>query len=304
MSNLNYRPWRDGDDLALLQLWGDPSTPQAHIDRTMLRPSTDDPWARTLVAEDDGVPVAAATIFESSLHPDRLWFFVEVARDHRRQGIATELLRRLRAEPAPSGVTALKPRAPGAGGEPPPASLFTASIGQKPIQRSRAVVVEPGGLKLPAFEDEGLTLEESATGSVELTQLVADFYNAVHDWDRSEMTLGRAQTMLLGDATGAKGAVVLRDKPKELGGKILSFAISYEPDRIDAPADVLMGWDPALSDGAAREALVDLLAMLAHQYPVKLEVDDAMAPLNDLTDSLIAAGQATVVTTTHILSTD
>ncbi|MGJ9401720.1 GNAT family N-acetyltransferase [Arthrobacter sp. KK5.5] len=304
MTNLNYRPWRDGDDLALLQLWGDPSTPQAHIDRTMLRPSSDDPWARTLVADDHGVPVAAATVFESSLHPDRLWFFAEVASGHRRQGIATELLRRLRAEPAPSGVTALKSRYTVEGAEAEAAHAFTGAVGQKPIQRSRAVVVEPGGLKLPTFDEEGLTLEESATGSVELTQLVADFYNAVHDWDRSEMTLGRAQTMLLGDATGAKGAVVLRDKPKELGGKILSFAVSYEPDRVDAPADVLMGWDPSLSDASAREALVNLLAMLAHQYPVKLEVDDAMVPLHDLVDSLMAAGQATVVTTTHIVSTD
>lgn len=303
MNTLNYRPWQDGDDLALLQIWGDPSTPQAHLDRTMLRPSTDDPWARTLVAEDDGVPVAAATVFESSLHPDRLWFFAEVAKDHRRQGVATELLRRLRLEPAPSGASALKSRYTAEGAEAEAAAAFAASVGQQPLQRSRAVVVEPGGLRLPVFDDEGLTLEESATGSVELTQLVADFYNAVHGWDRAEMTLGRAQTMLLGEPTGAKGAVVLRDKPRELGGKILSFAISYEPDRIDAPADVLMGWDPSLSDAEAREALSGLLAMLVHQYPVKLEVDDAMLPLADLVDSLIAAGQATVVTTTHIVAT-
>ena len=116
------------------------------------------------------------------------------------------------------------------------------------------------------------------------------------------MTLGRAQTMLLNDATGAKGAIVLRDKPKEAGGKILSFAISYEPDRVDAPADVLIGWDPSLSDSEAREAVRGLLAMLAHQYPVKLEVDDAMVPLADLTDELITAGSATVVTTTIIVA--
>jgi hypothetical protein len=116
------------------------------------------------------------------------------------------------------------------------------------------------------------------------------------------MTLGSAQKMLLDDATGAQGVIVFRDRPKARGGKILSFAISYEPDRIDAPADVLMGWDPALSDSDAREALRGLLAMLVHQYPVKLEVDDAMKPLADLTDELIAAGQATVVTTTIIVA--
>lgn len=302
MSNLTYRPWQEGDDLALLEILGDPSTPQAHIDRTMLRADSDDPWARTLVAVDDGVPVGAGTLFESSLHPDRLWFFVEVAPGLRRQGVATELLRRLREFPAPSGVTALKSRYTVEGAEGEAAAAFTVSLGQEQIQRSRGVVVEPDSLRLPVFEDEGLTLEEAATGSVELSQVVANFYNAVHAWDRAQMTLGRAQTMLLNDATGAKGAIVLREKPKEAGGKILSFAISYEPDRVDAPADVLMGWDPALSDSEAREAVRGLLAMLAHQYPVKLEVDDAMAPLADLTDELITAGSATVVTTTIIVA--
>lgn len=302
MSNLTYRPWQEGDDLALLQILGDPSTPQAHIDRTMLRADSDDPWARTLVAVDDGVPVGAGTLFESSLHPERLWLFVEVAPALRRQGVATELLRRLREFPAPSGVTALKSRYTVEGSEGEAAAAFTASLGQEQIMRSRGVVVEPGALKLPVFDEDGLTLEEAATGSVELSQVVADYYNAVHDWDRAQMTLGRAQTMLLNDATGAKGAIVLRDKPKDSGGKILSFAISYEPDRMDAPADVLMGWDPTLSDSDAREAVRGLLAMLAHQYPVKLEVDDAMAPLSDLTDELITAGQATVVTTTIIVA--
>ncbi|GAA3700903.1 hypothetical protein GCM10022377_12900 [Zhihengliuella alba] len=299
-----FRPWQEGDDLALLQVWGDPSTPQAHLDRTMLRANSDKPWARTLVAEDQGVPVAAATVFESSLHPDRLWLYVEVARDHRGRGLATELVRRLREEQAPSGVTALKTRYTVEGADAEGASAFAASIGQERIMRSRAVVVEPGVLKLPQFEEDGLTLEEAATGSVELTQVVAAFYNAVHDWDRAEMTLGRAQTMLLNDATGAKGAVVLRDRPHSAGGRILSFAISYEPDRVDAPADVLMGWDPELDAVVAKESVFGLLAMLAHQYPVKIEVDDAMGPLSEIVDGLIAAGHATVVTTTHIVATD
>jgi len=304
LHHLTYRPWREGDDLELLQVWGDPATPQAHVDRTMLRASHDDPWARTVVAEDQGVPIAAATVFESSLHPDRLWFYVEVARDHRRQGIATELLRQLRREGAPSGVAALKSRYTDEGNDAGASAGFAASVGQSQIMRSRAVVVEPGGMKLPEFTDDGLTLEESATGSVELTRLVTEFYNSVHEWDRADMTLGRAQTMLLSEATGAKGSVVLRDKPKAKGGKILSFAISYEPDRLDAPADVLIGWDPELEKSAAEHAVFGLIAMLAHQYPVKIEVDDAMTALREVVDGLIAAGQATVVTTTHIVSTD
>ncbi|GAA4360201.1 GNAT family N-acetyltransferase [Paeniglutamicibacter cryotolerans] len=304
MSSLSYRPWTEGDDLALLQVWGDPASPHAHQDRTMFRPSTDRPWSRCIVGEDQGVPVAAAVVFESSLHPDRLWLHVEVARDHRRQGIATEMVGLLRAEVPPSGVTALKSRyTTGPVDKGSAAAGFAASIGQHEIQRSRDVVVEPGGLKLPLFNDDGLTLDDAATGSVELTQLVTAFYNATHEWDRAAMTLGMAQKMLLNDATGAKGVVMLRDKPKEGGGKILSFAISYEPTRIDAPADVLLGWDPELADADAAEAIRGLLAMIVHQYPVKLEVDDSMVLLSGLVDALIGAGHATVISETHIMAT-
>lgn len=270
----------------------------------MFRPSTDRPFARCIVGEDQGVAVAAAVVFESSLHPDRLWLHVEVARDHRRQGIGTEMVRLLQAEVPSSGVTALKSRyTAGPVDKGDAAAGFAASIGMQQIQRSRDVVVEPGGLKLPLFDDDGLTLDDAATGSVELTQLVAKYYNATHDWDRAQMTLGMAQKMLLNDATGAKGVVLLRDKPKERGGKILSFAVSYEPSRIEAPADVLLGWEPDLDDADAAEAIRGLLAMIAHQYPVKLEVDDSMVLLSGLLDALIGAGHATVISETHILAT-
>ncbi|APF40405.1 GNAT family N-acetyltransferase [Neomicrococcus aestuarii] len=301
------RPWEDGDDLRLLEVWGDPTSPQAHEDRTMLRANSNKPWARTLVVEDQGIPVAAGTIYASSLHPDRNWVYVEVAREHRRQGIGTELMRQLRAEAASSSSTEVKTRftfAAGTGEDANPAEVFTMAMGMAPIMRSRLVVMEPEALSLPVFDDNGLTLEEIATGSVELTRVVADFYNATHAWDRSEMTLGRAQTMLLGDHTGAKGCIVLRDKPKAQGGRILTFAVSYEPARVDAPADVLIGWDPALADVDIRDSVRGLLAMLVHQYPVQVEVDDSMEPLSDLVDALLVSGSATVIATTIVVATD
>jgi len=43
MNELEFRPWRSGDDLALLQIFGDPRSPQAHQDRTMLRENSDAP---------------------------------------------------------------------------------------------------------------------------------------------------------------------------------------------------------------------------------------------------------------------
>lgn len=304
---LSTRAWEDGDDLRLLEVWGDPSSPQAHEARTMLRANSDKPWARTLVVEDQGIPIAAGTVYASSLHPERNWIYVEVAREHRRQGIGTELMNRLRAEAASSSTQEVKTRftfAAGTSADANPAEVFTMAMGLAPIMRSRLVVVEPEALPLPVFDDNGLTLEEIATGSVELTRVVTDFYNATHAWDRSEMTLGRAQTMLLNDHTGAKGCIVLRDKPKEQGGRILTFAVSYEPARVDAPADVLLGWDPSLSDNDISENVRGLLAMLVHQYPVQLEVDDAMKPLSDLVDALLVSGSATVIATTIIVASD
>ncbi|WP_146363435.1 GNAT family N-acetyltransferase [Arthrobacter yangruifuii] len=287
---LSFREWREDDDLKLNQLWGDPESVQAGQFRAVLRPSSNEPWSRCIVAEEDGIPVAAGVVYETSLHPDRLWAYVEVARENRRAGLGTTLLQMLRkeAESAPSGVTKLRAKVePGT-----PAAAFAEAAGLTPIQRSAVIVVEPGRLKLPVFEDDGPQLDEAATGSVELTQAVTAFYNAVHQWDRAEMTLGRAQQMLLNDATGASGAVVLRDQPKKDGGKIAAFAVSYTQERTDEPADVLVGYDTTLADDEARAAVESLLAMLAYQYPVQLEVDESMTAVVRALAPLFKAGAA------------
>lgn len=291
MAELNYREWRDGDDLALLEIWGDPETTQAQHFRGVLRPSSDQPWSRCIVAEDQGIAVAAGVVYETSLHPERLWTYVEVARDHRRSGLASTLLGMLRkeAEQSPSGVTRLRAKVePESSG-----AAFARASGLTPIQTSRVIVVHPGALPLPDLtEADGPQLEEAATGSVELTTAVTDFYNSVHVWDRADMTLGRAQQMLLSDATGASGAVVLRSAPKDKGGTISAFAVSYTQERTDAPADVLLGYDTALEPETAQQAVRQLLAMLVHQYPVQLEVDDSMTAVLAVLEPLLAAGTA------------
>ena len=158
------------------------------------------------------------------------------------------------------------------------------------------VQVSPGALPLPALGEAGPQLEEAATGSVELTRAVADFYNSVHVWDRADMTVGRAQQMLLSESAGAGGAVVLRSAPKAEGGTIQAFAVSYTHERTDAPADVLLGYDTALPAEEAEAAVRALLAMLVAQYPVQLEVDDSMtavlAVLQPLLDSGLASSWA------------
>ncbi|MBP2217646.1 GNAT family N-acetyltransferase [Arthrobacter sp. CAN_C5] len=300
---LNYREWREGDDLELIQLWGGPENAQVEQARALFRPSSNAPWLRCIVAEDTvgtgsvgsdaGVPVAAAYVFEPKLHNQRLWAYVEVAADHRRAGVGSTLLAMLRNEAAgsPSGATALRAKViPGStGGD------FALASGLAPIQRSRIVRVEPGALALPVFEDNGgPQLDEAATGSVELTTAVAAWYNAVHAWDPAHMTLGQAQQYLLADTTGAGGAVVLRDKPQADGGRIAAFAISYTQTRTDDPADVLVGYDPTMAPAEQEAAVASLLAMLVHQFPVLVEVDDSMTALVKVIDPLLAMGTASV----------
>lgn len=287
-SGLVVRPWREGDDLRLLEVWGDPENSMHHQDRSLLRPSSNKPWSRCIVAEDEGVPVAAATVLRSSLHPDRLSFYAEVAPEHRRRGVAAQMLQILETEIAKCDVQSLKARcAKGSA-----AQCFLKDNGFHKVQHSRQVIVSPESLPVPDVENLEIDLEEIATGSVELTQLVADFYNTIHDWDRAEMTLGRAQQMLLSPETDAAGAVVLRSTAgsdataDDESGQILAFAISYTAEGTDAPADVLLGWDPRLGDEEAEQSVGQLLGLISARYPVSVEVDDSMVPLKRITDVL------------------
>lgn len=312
---IEYREWRDGDDLALLEIWGDPETVQAGQFRGTLAPSANSPWRRCIVAEDvvDGgaIAVAAGVVHEASLHPDRLWAYIEVARDHRREGIGSTLLTMLRheADASPSGITKLRckvePGTPGAG--------FAQQAGLSPIQRSQLVVVEPGSLKLPVFGDgseeaASERVEDLATGSVELSNVVGRYYTSVHDWDSpGDLAISTVQRLFLDDLSGAHGAIVLRAPkasafgagvPASRKGKIQAFAISYaqgsNPDQ-DGPAqpsDVFLGHDPDLAEDEAQAAVRDLLALIAYQYPVLLELDDSMAALRAVVEPLLESGKA------------
>lgn len=305
MTEVNFRPWRSGDDLELLQVFGDPRSPQAHQDRTMLRADSATPFSRALVATVEDVAVGAGVVFASSLHPQRLWLYVEVAPANRRQGVGSALVQQLRGL-IPTGLpTELKARyTVTVGDQAEAAAGFCAALGLNPIQLSRDVILEPGALAEPDFESNERVIEDLATGSVELTKVVMDFYNATHHWDPAQMSVGSAQRMLLDDNTGAQGALVLRDKPKNEGGKILAFAVSYIPARAEAPTDVLVGHNPAYSDDEVAESVRDMVAMLIHQYPIKLEVDSSMFVLSSLVDALVGVEQATVISTTHIVASD
>jgi GNAT superfamily N-acetyltransferase len=306
---IQYREWREGDDLALLEIWGDPETVQAGQFRGTLAPSGNSPWRRCIVAEDvvDGVaiPVAAGVVHEASLHPERLWAYIEVARDHRRSGIGSTLLVMLRreAEGSPSGVSKLRCKVePGT-----PGAAFAEAAGLAPIQRSQLVVVEPAALKLPVFGDgseeaASERIEDLATGSVELSDVVGRYYTAVHGWDSpGELSVATVQRLFLDDLSGAHGAIVLRAPkasafgqgvPASKKGRLQAFAVSYAQGSSDHPSDVFLGHEPGLDADEAQAAIRDLLALIAYQYPVLMELDDSMAALRAVIEPLMESGRA------------
>jgi GNAT superfamily N-acetyltransferase len=315
-----YRQWRDGDDLALLEIWGGPETEQARQFRGTLAPSGNKPWRRCIVAEDvvDGVaiPVAAGVVHEASLHPERLWAYIEVDRQHRRAGVGSTLLTMLRHEAAqsPSGVSRLRTKVePGT-----PGAAFAEAAGLAPIQRSRLIVVEPGALRLPVFGDGSEAaaaeqIEDLATGSVELSDVVGRYYTSVHGWDSpGDLSIATVQRLFLDELSGAHGAIVLRaPKASAFGqgvaasrkGRLQAFAISYAElapagDNAEAaapagqPTDVFLGHEPKLSAEEAQAAVRDLLALIAFQHPVLLELDDSMAALRAVVEPLLESGKA------------
>lgn len=334
MAQLTYRPWREGDDRALLELWGDAEGAAAEQFRGAFAPDSDGAraesalgethdgapspsaagspavgpaalWRRCLVAEDEGIPVAAGVVYEAALHPARLWAYVEVARDHRRAGVATEILGRLR-EAAGAAKLRTKVTAGTAG------AAFAEASGFTVLQRSREVLVRPGTLKLPVFGDgtdagdSSPLVEDLATGSVELSDAVGRYYADVHAWDPpAPISVGRAQQLFLSDAAGAHGAVVLRAPavsafgagvaPAKKKGRLRAFAVSYAGPAsavAEQPSEVLLGHEVRLDPVDAADAVRGLLALIAYQHPVQLEVDDSMAAVRAAVDPLLAAGAA------------
>lgn len=317
-SGYSLRPWRTGDDLDMLQYWHDPENRQVAAFRSSFAPDSGAPFSRTLVAEHQGIPVAAGTIYETDLHPQRLWAYLEVTPDHRRTGLGAHLLAALKhvAQDAPSGVSAFRTKV-----EPASSGLeFARAQGFEVIQRSRMVRIEAGAVPpLPLRQDASdrmtQTIEDLATGSVELTQRFWEFYRGVHGWDQpADLPIGRVNRLFLSDEAEALGAVVLRDdilraQANGKKGDILAFAVSYRPLAVDAglmevseddATEITLGYQ--LGHPQAREAVMQLLSVMTGQYAVSVEVDDSMEDLAVLIDQLIKMGSATVTSQTLVIA--
>lgn len=313
---VHLRTWRDGDDLRLLEVLPAPEAEPVIPLRALFGPDADEPaWLRTIVAEDDGVMIGAGAVQLHPMHPERLWAYIEVATGSRGEGAARAIgtqLREIAAEAHPGRPLRTK-AAPGTSG-----AGFAVHIGMEPVMTHRHVVIAPGALPpQPLGEGDTATeaVEDLATGSVELTRAVAAFYASANAWDApAELSIGQVNRQFLSEASQAYGAVVLRlgvDRGAGRRGSIGAFAVSYrsleldaertgaDPERLaeldDLPTDVLVGWDPSLSDQDAAIAVAKLLGLLVARYPVRVEVTDAMRPLAMVCAQLVADGVAKVV---------
>lgn len=283
---MHLRDWQDGDDLRLLEIFSDPQNAQHHHDRAMLGPSTQDPLGVGLVAVDDDVPVAAGALRAQAIHPQRMWCFIETAPLQRQRGIATALLEQLRAQ-VPKD-TALKARSATADTE---TAAWLTARGFSPIQHAQRVIVAA-----KSFDPIDVTVEELATGSVALSKVVAEFYNATHAWDPANLTLTQAQRLLLAPETGAQQALVTRE-----GKQITAFAIAY-PGPVPNVVDLLVGYDPEHPDPT--DYMKALLAVAGAERSLAVEIDNSTTVLNPLIETAIESDTAIIEHESTIWATD
>ena len=283
---MNIREWQDGDDLRLLEIFGDPGSAQHHHDRAMLGPSTQDPFGVGLVAVDDGIPVAAGAVRAQSIHPQRMWCFVETAPLQRQRGIATAVFQEL-ADRVPEG-TAFKTRSVN-GDE--GTERWLKQQGFSEIQHAQRVIVAAG-----SFEPADIEVQQLATGSVELSKLAAEYYNATHQWDPATLTITQAQQLLLAPATGAQQAFVTRENKD-----IVAFAIAY-PGPLPNVVDLFIGYTPQHSDPS--EHVKTLLAVTGEHRSLAVEIDNSTAVLNDVIEQAVTADTALIEHESTIWATD
>lgn len=327
------RELTDGDDLRLNEVFADATTPAGHMARSLFRPSSDAPLIRSVIAEVvSDVPVGAAAIAESPLHPYRAWVHVEVAAEEQGHGQGRELFEAVCAETRGTALEGLDLRArvqAGSAGE-----GFAQALGFTPLTTTRVIKVPAGALP-PAGGGRAEDLEIVATGSVKLTKAFLAWYTAVNRDDAvGQLSIGQVNNVFLSEAAGAHGAALLNGAAgtAEAGG-LSAFAVSYareadetagvlpsagEPgagaaagngnavvDQVDEepPTELILGSmfetrddaaDAAGEDFAAAVADAELLlARLSVDADVVIEVTSGMPVISALADRLLDAGTAT-----------
>ncbi|UZD61447.1 GNAT family N-acetyltransferase [Brevibacterium sp. JSBI002] len=327
------RELTDGDDLRLNEVFADATTPAGHMARSLFRPSSESPLIRSVVAEVvPDVPVGAAAIAESPLHPYRAWVHVEVAAEEQGHGQGRELFDAVCAETRGTALEGLDLRARVHAGS--PGESFAQALGFTLLTTTRVIKVPAGALP-PAGGGRAEDLEIVATGSVKLTKAFLAWYTAVNRDDAvGPLTIGQVNNAFLSEAAGAHGAALLNGAAgtAEAGG-LSAFAVSYareadetagvlpsagEPsvgatvgdgtavvDQVDEepPTELILGSmfetrddaaDAAGEDFAAAVADAELLlARLSVDADVVIEVTSGMPVVSALADRLLDAGTAT-----------
>ncbi|PAK95033.1 N-acetyltransferase [Brevibacterium casei] len=321
------RPLADGDDLRLNEVFADAPTPAAHMARSLFRPASDSPLLRSVLAEVvPGVPVGAAAITESPLHPHRAWVNVEVAAEERGHGLGRELFEAVTAETAGTALEGLDLRArveAGSVGE-----KFAEALGFVPLTTTRVIKVPAGALP-PSGGGRAEDLEIVSTGSVKLTKAFAQWYAAVNRDDAvAPLTIGQVATAFLSEAAGAHGAALLTSDSAAAGSGndaasgLSAFAVSYAREAEPAPVGGAQDASANLPGNAEEEPATELilgsmfetredvadvspeqfeaavadaellLARLSVDADVVIEVTSGMPVVSALADRLLAAGQA------------
>lgn len=326
------RELTDGDDLRLNEVFADATTPAGHMARSLFRPSSDAPLIRSVIAEVvPDVPVGAAAIAESPLHPYRAWVHVEVAAEEQGHGQGRELFDAVCAETRGTALEGLDLRARVQAGS--PGEGFAQALGFTPLTATRVIKVPAGALP-PAGGGRAEDLEIVATGSVKLTKAFLAWYTAVNRDDAvGQLSIGQVNNVFLSEAAGAHGAALLNGAAGTAEACGLSaFAVSYareadetagvlpsagEPgagaaagngnavvDQVDEepPTELILGSmfetrddaaDAAGEDFAAAVADAELLlARLSVDADVVIEVTSGMPVISALADRLLDAGTA------------
>ena len=147
-----------------------------------------------------------------------------------------------------------------------------------------------------SFADPQYDVEPLATGSVELSKVAAEYYNATHDWDPADLTITQAQQLLLAPATGAQQAFVVRE-----AGRIAAFAIAY-PGPVANVVDLFVGHDPKHADPT--EQVRALLAVTGEHRSLGIDIDHSTTVLNTLLGQAIEADTALIEHESVIWATD
>ena len=322
------RPLADGDDLRLNEVFSDAATPAGHMARSLFRPAAESPLLRSVIAEVvPEVPVGAAAIAESPLHPYRAWVNVEVAAEERGHGLGRELFEAVSAETAGTPLEGLDLRArveAGSVGE-----KFAEALGFTPLTTTRVIKVPAGALP-PSGGGRAEDLEIVSTGSVKLTKAFLEWYTAVNRDDAvAPLTIGQVSSAFLSEAAGAHGAAMLMSDSVATdsgdsgsGSGLSAFAVSYareaDPASVGGAQDAAANLPGTAEEEPATElilgsmfetredvadaspeqfeaAIADaelLLARLSVDADVVIEVTSGMPVVSALADRLLAAGQA------------